>query len=268
MALEKNIIKRGAAEKSAFDYQPREIAADASKVARSFVSEDAFISSDFKISELVAQQAGISRLEDEAHQDKIQAQVLEKLKEVEERAYREGYELGQIEGGEKAFREAQAELQQRMDMLESLLRRIETLKTRIFTDNEAELIAFVFQIGKRLAMRDIEANREAVVEILRQTVGDTQSDERVLVRLNSIDLAFIESLQEKTDKRIESLERVKFVIDDAISAGGCRIETEYGNIDATLEERVERVWQTLKARIPHNRGDGEGSAGQDPSGGG
>lgn len=255
MALERGIIKSKAAEKNTFDYKPREISRESTQVARDFVNEDAFISSDFQISELVAKQAGITQLADDAHRDEINRQVLEKLKEVQEKAYQEGYELGLIEGTEKAFLESKADLQSRMNALESILSRIETLKTSLTQENESQLIGLLFQIAKRIAMRDLEENRAATLEILRTTVGDTQTDERVNVRLNSIDLAFIESMQEKTGQRIEALERVKFVVDDAITPGGCLIETEFGNINATLEERVERVWQTLQSRIPHKKAE-------------
>ncbi|NJL23743.1 MAG: hypothetical protein HC902_00205 [Calothrix sp. SM1_5_4] len=62
MSLEKHVIKAQIAGKATFDYKPRDLSTEVSQVARSFVDEDAFKSPDFKISELVAQQAGISQL--------------------------------------------------------------------------------------------------------------------------------------------------------------------------------------------------------------
>src|ERR1035437_264696 len=110
MALEKPIIKAEAATTSTFDYKPREFPGGASSIARSYVDEDAFRSPDFKISELVSKQAGISQLESDAHQDKINSQVLVRLAEVQQKSYEEGYELGLIEGTEKAFQEAKITL--------------------------------------------------------------------------------------------------------------------------------------------------------------
>lgn len=251
MALEKNIIKRPSAETSTFDYKPRELSAGTSTVARSFVNEDAFISTDFQISELIAKQAGISQLEDDAHQDKINAQVLERLKEVQEKAYQEGYELGLIEGTEKAFQEAKINLVTQMQSMEAFLKRIEELKGHLMVDNEKALVTMVYQIAKRIAMRDLEENRDAVWEILQHVVNEFQNDERISVRLNPADLLFLDTLQQKSGQKVESLKRIQFVPDDNIKPGGCMIDTEYGNVDATLEERVERTWQTLQARMPH-----------------
>jgi flagellar assembly protein FliH len=251
VALEKSIIKRPNAENSTFDYKPRELSIGTSKSARSFVNEDAFISTDFQISELVAQQAGISQLEDDAQQDKINSQVLERLKEVQENAYQQGYDLGLIEGTEKAFQESKESLLNQMKSMEDLLKRVEDLKTHLLVDNEKALVTFVYQIAKRIALRDLEENRDAVWEILQHVVNEFQNDERMSVRISQEDLAFLETLQQKSGKKIESLKRINFIADDSIKSGGCMIDTEYGNVDASLEERVERTWQTLQGRMPH-----------------
>lgn len=250
MSLEKPIIKAQVAAKSTFDYKPREFVGGPSKVARSFVDEDAFRSTDFKISELIAQQAGISQLASDAHQDKINLQVLERLKEVEERGYKEGYELGLIEGTEKAFQDAKQNLLEKMGMFEVLLKRMEDLKGILLIDNEAALIQLVFHTAKKMALRDLKDGHEAVLEILKDVAGEIQKDERVTVRLSPEDFAFLQALQEKGGQKIESLVRTKLIADEKLTSGGCVVETDYGSVDASVEERVERTWQTLLARIP------------------
>jgi flagellar assembly protein FliH len=250
MAMEKSIIKSSTAAKTTFEYKPRELGAEPSGIAKSFVNEDSFRSTDFKISELIAEQVGISQLESDAHQDKINSQVLEKLKEVQEQAYQEGYQLGLIEGTEKAFVESKANLLDRLQSLEKLLKRVEDLKTRLLIDNEAGLIQLVFHTAKKIAMRDLQENQQAVVEILKNVIGEIQENERVTVYLSSQDLEFLETLQQKSGQKIESLQRVKFSADSSLTSGGCKIETDYGSVNATVEERVERTWQTLQARVP------------------
>lgn len=250
MPLEKSIIKAQAAAQRTFEYKARELSTEITQVARSFVDEDAFRSTDFKISDLVAQQVGISQLENDAHQDKINAQVLERLKEVQEKAYKEGYELGLIEGTEKAFQENKQALLEKLKAMEAQLKRMEDLKNNLLIDNEAELIKLVFLTAKKMAMRDLEEHRDAVWEILKDVIGEMQADERVVVKLSTEDIFFLEGLQDKGGDRIDALKRVKFVADDTVKPGGCMIETEYGNVNATIEERVERTWATLQARIP------------------
>jgi flagellar assembly protein FliH len=252
MALEKPIIKRDIANKSTFEFKPREITQDISHMARSFVDADAAKSPDFKISELTAQQTGIYRLEHEAQKDQINALVLEKLKEVQESAYKEGHELGLIEGTEKAFQDSKADFVIRLERFDDMLKQIEILKGKLMMENEAELIRLVFLTAKKIAMRDLEEHRGAVVEILSAVVGEMQADERVSIKISPEDLLFLESLQDKINKRIQNFDRLKFVSDDKVKPGGCLIETEYGTVDATVDERVERTWQTLLGRVPRS----------------
>jgi len=250
MALDRAIIKADSASKNTFDYKAKELSRNTSDMAQDFVALDAFKSTDFKISDLIAEQAGISKLESEAQQDRVNAQVLERLKSVEEKAYKEGHQLGMIDGAERAFNETKQDLLTHMKQMEGILKSVEDLKARILADNEAELVRLMYLIAKKLALRDLEENRGAVWEILRSVVGEIQVDERVVVSLNPADLTFLESLQEKSGQKIENLERIRFVTNDQIKPGGCMIESEYGTVNATVEERVDRVWQTLIGRIP------------------
>jgi flagellar assembly protein FliH len=144
-----------------------------------------------------------------------------------------------------------------MHAIESILKTIENLKKNLLVDNEANLIQLLFLVAKKMALRDLHDNREAVKAILDDVLDEMQSDEQLSVRLSPEDLKFLEELQQKSGDKIESLERVKFIADEAVKPGGCLIESEYGTVDATIEERVERTWATLQSRIPHRHSDTE-----------
>jgi hypothetical protein len=51
--------------------------------------------------------------------------------------------------------------------------------------------------------------------------------------------------KDKAGERIQNFERIKFIADEKIKSGGCLIETEYGTVDATVEERVDRPLSDL-----------------------
>lgn len=250
MAAEKSIIKKEIAEQKTFEFKPRDFSTKASDPARSFVDMDQQRSPDFKISELIAQQAGIAQLEKEAVKDKINSQVLEKIKTVQEAAYKEGHELGLIEGSEKAYKDSVEDLKARLKNMDLVFKNLEDLKNRLMVQNEAELIELVFLTAKKIALRDLTEHRDAVAEILRDVAAEMQADERISVRLNPEDLYFIETLQDKVGERLQNYERIKFVTDESVKLGGCLIDTAYGTVDATVDERVERTWQTLQTRIP------------------
>src|SRR5580692_2616042 len=98
MAMEKAILKSDTIGEAVYSYQPREISMEITGAAIDFVHDEKARQSEFQMSELVAQQSGVARLEDERSQGILNDLVLEKLKEVQERAYKEAYDLGREEG--------------------------------------------------------------------------------------------------------------------------------------------------------------------------
>lgn len=253
MAGDRSIVRGKQEGQVVFDFKPRELSVDVSQSARDFVSLDNQQSPDFKISELIAKQVGIHQLESEANEDQINERVLERMKEIEEKGYKEGYELGLADGREKAFQEAQVEFAQRLASLDQLLGAIENQRKQILVDNEEQFIGLLFQIAKKISMRDLSEHRGAVVEILKNLVEEMNADEKITAHVSMADLEFINAIKDKTSRKIEKIKKIKFVDDERITPGGCVMETGFGSVDASVEERVERAWQLLKDRIPQKR---------------
>lgn len=254
MAVDRNVVKNmNQVGQMVFEYKPRELNIETSQAAKDYVGSDGQRSPDFKISDLVSKQAGISKLESEAHEGEINERVLARMKEIEERAYKEGYELGLIDGRDKAFEEEKVNLAARLNSMDELLGQIENQRQQLLIDNEIQFVELVFQIAKKIALRDLTEHREAVIEILKNAVDDLVGDERVIVHVSSEDLNFIQNVSEKSEKKMDKIKKLKIVEDEKMKAGGCLLETSFGSVDATVEERVERAWQLLEKRLPQKR---------------
>ncbi len=250
----RGIVKLKGSNEVVFDYHPKEFPISPGKSANQFVSQQDFKKTDFKISELVAKQAGIQELERRSLDNRVEQLALEQMKAVEERAYKEAYELGQIDGAEKAFQEHKEEFTQRLKDLDVVLKSFEDLKANLMVQNEAQIVKLSYQIGKKIALTEIEEKPELIVEMLKNILESIQTDERILVKVAAADLSFIEGLREKMKKEWDVLKRVKVEAADDLSRGGCLVETNYGSIDASLEERLEKAWAILAPKIPKNKG--------------
>lgn len=256
MAVDRNVVKNlNQVGQMVFEYKPRELNVETSQSAKDYVANDGQKSPDFKISELVSKQAGIAKLESEVHEEEINERVLDRMKEIEERAYREGYDLGLIDGRDKAFQEEKINLSDRLNKLEVLLAEIENQRQQLLIENEVHLVELIFQIAKKIALRDLSEHREAVVEILKHAVDDLVNDERVVIHVSPEDLQFIQNVSEKSEKKMDKIKKLKIVEDEKLKSGGCLLETSFGSVDATVDERVSRAWELLKDRLPQKRRD-------------
>ncbi len=252
------VVKKEDADKLVFKHNPKFIRLQPSESANQFVNLQGGKSSDFQIADVVAQQTGISALKQKQVDEDVENKVLDKLKDIQESAYKAAYDMGIIEGNEKAFNEKQQDLQMRADRLDELFKNMDSHLVISARQSEAAIVKLIFHVAERIARRAVEQDPAPILEMLRNTIHDLQEAQRIVVQINPGDFKFIEDLRAKKEKSVEPLERVKFEINDRIMSGGCLIETDFGTIDATIEQRIERAWQALSAKTPITKNDSSG----------
>ena len=82
-------------------------------------------------------------------------------------------------------------------------------------------------------------------------LNDIQSNEELTLYISESDIENINELKLKTGKRSEELKRIRIETRDGLQKGGCILESNYGIMDASIEQRVNKVRGTLLERLPH-----------------
>ncbi|MCB0365220.1 MAG: hypothetical protein H6624_19160 [Bdellovibrionaceae bacterium] len=245
-----NIVKSEKSGDIVFDYNPKSFPIVITQQANDFLSSQGKGSTDFVISDLVAAQTGIADQQRKGVEDKIEEIALQRMQEIEEKAYKEAYDLGLIEGSEKAFAEKKEELEGRLNQLDQLLKMFDEIKKTLMADNERQLMELVVQVAGRIALQKIEEDPSSILKTMDLVLDDIHKDESVTIYLSKQDRDFLEDLRAKGGKKAEELRHVKLEAVDHIQSGGCQVETNYGVIDATLEQRIERVLSALREKMP------------------
>lgn len=253
MSFKREILNRDEAETLVFNYVPQEFPLVVNSSAKNFLMSQNEKSSDFKLSELIADQSGITDLKKREVELKVETEALEKLKEVQEKAYSEAYELGLIEGRDKAYLDHSSDLKIRIDKLDQLLYSFDRVQNQLIECNEEKIIRLINLIASKIALREIQSNRDVVLNVIAQVFESAQNDEDVVLKISLNDSQFIQDLREKLDKRVEILKNVKIDAQSDIEDGGCILETKYGAIDASLDQRFEKVWKAIESKIPKTK---------------
>lgn len=245
------VLNKAEAEKVAIVYTPRKFPLTITPNAQSFHAlQTAENGSSFKVDSIVAKHTGIEELERLSLEKKVETEALAKLKEVQESAYQQAYELGLQEGRAQAYEEHNAVLTERLNTFEALLQKIENLKAELVTANESHLVTLVYHLASRLAMEEISSRKELILSVIRTAIGDVQSEERMTLKLAPSDLEFVEAMKDKASGELNSFKNMKIEESLAITPGGCIIETNYGVVDATVEKRVQKLWEALADKLP------------------
>ena len=78
----------------------------------------------------------------------------------------------------------------------------------------------------------------------------SQGVEEVVVQVSPSQLEFLEQLRQQRGREFDFMKRVKLEPVEGIQEGGCVIITNYGEVDARLEERLDKMWKELLENLP------------------
>jgi flagellar assembly protein FliH len=83
--------------------------------------------------------------------------------------------------------------------------------------------------------------KRAIIEALRVVPEPVN----VQISVSPKDYEFIETVKADFFSQIEALKDVSVTPDPAIHQGGCNVRTRFGEVDATLESRLEAIRECL-----------------------
>lgn len=206
--------------------------------------------SDFVMSDVLRATTGVEEIERQTEEEKIEHKVLEKVSALQEEAYKKAFDLGFEEGRQKAISEKSAALQEKIDALGELAASLNLIKEEMAYQNEAHILKMIYEISSRLAFDHVHEHQEVVLHVIKKSIEEAQADENVNVLVAPEQLEFLEKIKQNPTRANEFLQKVKFVASETVSVGSCVVETNYGVIDARIEERVSKLWAELKQAVP------------------
>ena len=133
--------------------------------------------------------------------------------------------------------------------LKDLIEEIKIQKTNLMKKNEHHIVKLCFYLAKRLLMKEVEGNDEYITTVIKRSLEMAQSEEAVTVKMSAEDCRWVNEHKETIFKNLNLDESTKLEEDPDISRGGVVVETNYGVIDSTLEQRVEKLESLLDGQM-------------------
>lgn len=238
-------------KKGVLNYEAKKIDMEMPRSAKQFVGEQpAAQANPFKIDELISKQTGIFDTEKKKFEQEIDDKVIEKLKDIQEKAYKEAYDLGLEEGKKLAYENNQEAIKFHLAEMITLFESLKTMKQDILNQNESVFVDLIYYIAEKVVMEHVEKNDTTIKEVIKQVVDSLDVKEDIAVRLNEQDHAIIQKLIGENTPEAEIFKKLKFYPVPEMEKGGCVFETNHGIVDATLSERVEKLWTLLNQTKP------------------
>ncbi|MGI3131242.1 flagellar assembly protein FliH [Halopseudomonas pachastrellae] len=190
--------------------------------------------------------------EPEIEVEEVKPFTVEELEQIRQEAYNEGFSTGEKDGfhaGQlKGQQEARSALEARLGEIEQLMAQLMAPLQQQDEQIEDMLLMLLEQMLRQLLQREVLVDRTQVVTVLRGALKALPvGAENIRIYLNPKDFDAIKALRERHEESWRLLE------DDGLMPGGCRIETEHSQVDATLETRLQQLLAQLQEQQREQR---------------
>lgn len=181
--------------------------------------------------------------------DEIICQAQLDSDQIKKQAHRDGFQQGSREGYDKGYREGMAKAQEEAAALRvqagEVLAQAEKHRRSTIESLEAEIIELARDIAERLLSAQLTLDREVILGVAAESLRLVADRLNVVLYVNPDDLELVEGRMDELKSLLPARGQLQVVSDSAIQPGGCKVETEQGWVDATMETRREALLKAL-----------------------
>ncbi|UCD77012.1 MAG: hypothetical protein JSW26_16460 [Desulfobacterales bacterium] len=166
-----------------------------------------------------------------------------------QKGFNDGLEKGAADGEKAGFERASKKLEPLLDSLRSALLQLKTIRAETYHHIEKEVVELALAIARKVVCREIETGREVVLGVAREALARIEDPGEIKIKMNPADLQFVNETKHQLSGLIGSMDNVSFEAEENIQSGGCIIETNFGEIDARIENQIQAVEESFRNAI-------------------
>ncbi len=162
---------------------------------------------------------------------------------IERDAYEKGFRAGESAGFEFGRKKAETLFQGLAHILDELA----NLRDRLYRSCEKEIIDLIIAIARKVVHRELETKREIVVDLVREALKASVAGGEIVIRLNPEDLKIMSEYREELASYVDGVKNLTIKEDSTIKRGGCIVETNFGEVDATVDTIMGEIEDRLRS---------------------
>ncbi len=140
------------------------------------------------------------------------------------------------EAREGGYREGLAEWEARLAEMRAAL-------DQALRDATPQIAHLAVRIAEKILRKHLDTDPESIVPMVQEALATTRGYRGgfFIIRVHPDDVAALEGARERLLQLNPSWEALQIVGDDRMARGGCRIESDFGTIDASLETQLKAI---------------------------
>lgn len=181
--------------------------------------------------------------------DEIIRQAQTEGEQIKQQAYRDAFDKGRSEGSDEGYREGMARAEEEAAAIRAqaaeVLDQAEKIRRRTLEDLEQEIVDLARDIAERLLSAHLAIEPETVLNMAKESLHMVADRLNVVLYIDPTELELVKSKKEELQSLLPARAELQVIADSLIQPGGCRVETEQGRVDATMEARREALLKAL-----------------------
>ncbi len=153
------------------------------------------------------------------------------------------------QGREDAQQEAREHFGHASDMLAQALEEVSRLRGSLLQNSSNDMLRLVMSIVRQVLHAETSVNPQVIIETIGRALTMAVRADYYHVRVNPADLEIVTDHKPLFLASINGLKNLSFQPDPGISRGGCLLESEIGDVDATIDGQLDQIHRSLLATL-------------------
>jgi flagellar assembly protein FliH len=191
----------------------------------------------------------------ESDRQRATTEVQAVFDKANQEGYRAGYERGLQQGLTEQEAAYRSRLQEEIDKrTESITRTIEAAANEItrlpaewIREWEPQAMDLIVSIASRVARKVVSSDDETVVRTLREILSMVARAPAIVVYLHPADMETVKLRSVDLQAVVGRSANIRFEAQSDLDRGGCRVETDHCQIDASVETQIARLLDEIVA---------------------
>lgn len=163
--------------------------------------------------------------------------------------YQRELETAFRQGREEALQECRQQLGHASDMLAQALEEVSRLRGSLLQNSSNDMLRLVMSIVRQVLHAETSINPQIIIDTIERALQMAVRSDYYHVRVNPADLETVTKHKPLFLASINGLQNLSFQADPNISSGGCLLESEIGDVDATIDGQLDQIHRSLLATL-------------------
>lgn len=161
----------------------------------------------------------------------------------------EAYEKGFVQGEKDGFELGEKKALKIIENIENLFNEMTNLKHDILKQYEKEILDLIFAVAEKIVHHEVKSDGTVIKSAIFDALELAIEKSKVVFNVNPNDYDYVEKLRPELFNQNKELKSIVVTSNPAVTIGGCFLETPNGNIDATIESMLEKIYHCLKESV-------------------